>query len=82
MNILLTLSECNRNHRRVSRHYAELYPNLSARQVISIEKRARRNTLHHQRQVNRLPNNNDPKLLTVLGMIHFNLHISIRQIER
>jgi len=81
MNILLILGECNKNYRRVSRYYIELYRNLSARQVISIERRARRNTLYHQKQVNRLPNNNDPRLLIILGMIHFNLHISIRQIE-
>jgi len=77
MDILLTLGECNRNYRRASHHYAELYPNCrhsSARQVINIGRRVYWNTLHRQRQINRLPNNNDPKLLTILSMVHFNPH--------
>jgi len=60
VDILLTLGKCNRNYRRASRHYAELYSNRchsSARQVINIEKRAYRNLLHRQRQINRLSNN-------------------------
>jgi len=45
-----------------SRYYAELYPNRrhpSAQQVINVKRRARRNTLHCQRQINRFPNNYD-----------------------
>jgi len=57
---------------------------IQVRQVTNIERRTRKNTLYRnvQRQMNRLPNNNDPRLLMVLGMVHFNPHISIRQIER
>lgn len=71
--------------RRASRRYAELYSNrhhLSAQQVINIERRVRRNTLYRQRQIKRLLNNNDFRLLAVLSRVHFNPRISIRQIER
>ncbi|OXU22989.1 hypothetical protein TSAR_006885 [Trichomalopsis sarcophagae] len=44
--------------------------------------RSRNNPLHRQRQRNRLQNNNDPRLLAVLAMVHQNLRISTRQIER
>jgi len=68
VDILMTLGECNRNYKCTSRHYAELYPNrhyLSAQQMINTERKVCRNTLHRQRQINRLPNNNDPVLFTV-----------------
>jgi len=68
VDILMTLDECNRNYKRTSHHYAELYPNRyypSVRQMINIERKVCRNTLHDQRQINGLLNNNDPRLLTV-----------------
>ncbi|KYQ47251.1 hypothetical protein ALC60_13736, partial [Trachymyrmex zeteki] len=58
VDILLILGECNRNYRRASRRYAELYPNRrhpSAQQMINIS-----------------------KLLAILGMVHFNPHVSTR----
>jgi len=42
VDILLTLGEWNKNYRRTSRHYADLYPNRrhpNIRQVINIEKK-------------------------------------------
>jgi len=51
VDILLTLDKYNRNYKRASCQYAELYPNRchpNIRQVI-IERRARRNTLHRQK---------------------------------
>jgi len=50
VNILLTLGEYNGNYRRAFCHYAELYPNHrypSVWQVINIERKACKNTLHH-----------------------------------
>ena len=85
VDILLTLGECDRNYRYASRVYAERYPNRrcpDARQIINIERRSRRNPLHRERQRNRLRNNNDPRFLAILGMVHLNPHISTRQIER
>jgi len=50
---------------------------------INIEKRARRNTLYRQKQINRLPNNNDPRLLTVLDSSFQSIHqYSTNTIER
>jgi len=44
-------------------------------QVINIKRKVRRNTLHRQRQMNRFSNNNNSRLLTVLGMVYISLSI-------
>lgn len=65
--------------------YAEWYPNRchpDAWQVINIERRSRKNPLHHQRQRNKLRNNNGPRFLAVLSIVHLNPHVNTRQIER
>lgn len=85
VDILITFGECGRIYRLTARTYAERFPNRrhpSARQVINIVRRSRNNPLHRQRQRNRLVNNNDPRLLAVLGMVHLNPHVSTRQIQR
>ncbi|OXU31303.1 hypothetical protein TSAR_013917 [Trichomalopsis sarcophagae] len=85
VDILITLDECGRNYRLTARTYVERFPNRrhpNARQVINIKRRSRNNPLHQQRQRNRLQNNNDPRLLAVLAMVHLNPHISTRQIQR
>jgi len=78
---ILTLGEYNRKTQTCFPSLVELYLHLrhpSAQQVINIERRARRNTLH-QRQINRLSNNNNLRLLTILGIVYFNPYI--RQIK-
>ncbi|EFN71639.1 hypothetical protein EAG_14871, partial [Camponotus floridanus] len=68
-----------------ARTYAERFPNRrhpTDQQIINIERRSRNNPLHRERRRNRLHNNNDPRLLAVLAMVHQNPHISTRQIER
>jgi len=84
VDILLILDECHRNHRRAACVYAQQYPDrqhLAYRQIRNIEIRSRRNPFHRQRQRNRLQNNNNSRVLTILGLIHINSHISIRQAE-
>ncbi|KYN29039.1 hypothetical protein ALC57_01538 [Trachymyrmex cornetzi] len=78
VDILITFGECGRNYRLTARTYAERFPNRrhpTAQQIMNIERRSRNNR-------NRLHNNNDPRLLAVLAMIHQNPHISTRQVER
>lgn len=83
--VLLVLGECHRNYRAAARLYAERFPNQrhpNDRQIRNIERRCRMNDLHRQRGRNRNVNNNDPRLLAVLAMVHMNPHISTREIER
>ena len=85
VDILITFGECGRNYRLTARTYAERFPNRrhpTDQQIINIERRSRNNPLHRERRRNRLHNNNDPRLLAVLAMVHQNPHISTRQIER
>ncbi|OXU21442.1 hypothetical protein TSAR_005419, partial [Trichomalopsis sarcophagae] len=73
------------NYRLTAQTYAEWFPNRrhpTVQQVINIERRFCNNPLNRQRQRNRLQNNNDPRLLAVLAMVHQNPRISTRQIER
>jgi len=50
---------------------------------INIEKKARRITLYHQKQINRLSNSNDPRLLIVLDSPFQSIHqYSANTIER
>lgn len=84
VDILLILGECHRNYKLAARVYAQRYPDRrhpADRQIRNIEIRSRRNLLHRQRQRNRLQNNNNPRVLTILGLIHNNPHISIRQAQ-
>jgi len=84
VDILITFGECGRNYRLTARTYAERFPNRrhpTDQQIINIERRSRNNPLHRERRRNRLHNNNDPRLLAVLAMVHQNPHISTRQIE-
>lgn len=84
VDILLILGECHRNYRRAARVYAQRYPDRrhpAHQQIRNIEIRSRRNPIHRQRQRNRLQNNNDPRVLTILGLVHVNPHISIRQAQ-
>jgi len=63
---ILTLGEYNRKIQTCFPLLIELYFNHrrpSTQQVINIERRVRRNTLH-QRHINRLPNNNNLRLLS------------------
>lgn len=85
VDILLVLGECHRNYRNASQLYRQRYPDRrhpGPQQIINIERRSRSNALHRHRRQNRVLNNNDPRLLAILGMIHINPHISLRQIER
>jgi len=84
VDILLILAECHRNYRerRVARVYAQRYPDRRHpvnRPIRNIEIRSCRNLFHCQRQRNRLQNINDPRVLTILGLIHItHPRISIR----
>jgi len=51
------------------------------RQIRNIEIRSRKYLFHCQRQRNKLQNNNDPKVLTILELVYINPHISTRQAE-
>ena len=85
VDILLVLGECHINYRNASELYHHRYPDRQhpgPQQIINIERKSRSNALHRHRRQNRALNNNDPRLLTILGMIHINPHISPRQIER
>ncbi|KYN26869.1 hypothetical protein ALC57_03747, partial [Trachymyrmex cornetzi] len=76
--------ECGRNYRLTARTYAERFPNrrhTTAQQMGGTE-RSRNNPLHRERRRNRLHNNNDPRLLAVLAVVHQNPHISTRQVKR
>ncbi|EZA50195.1 hypothetical protein X777_11334 [Ooceraea biroi] len=84
VDILLILGECHRNDRRAARVYAQQYPNRrhpADHQIRNIEIRSRTNLFHRQRQRNRLQNNNAPRVLTILGLVHINPQISIRQAQ-
>ncbi|KYN24353.1 hypothetical protein ALC57_04045 [Trachymyrmex cornetzi] len=85
VDILITFGECGRNYRLTARTYTERFPNRrypTAQQIMNIERRSRNNPLQRERRRNRLHNNNDPRLLAVLAMVHQNPHISTRQVER
>lgn len=85
VDILISPGECGRTYRHTARAYAQRFPNRrhpSAQQVVNIESRSRNNPLHRQRQSNRLQNNNDPRLLAILAMVHLDPHLSTRRIER
>lgn len=85
VDILLVLGESHRNYRNASRLYAQRYPDRrhpGPQQIINIERKSRVIVNRRQRQRNRNINNNDPRLLAVLGMVHLNPQISTRHIER
>ncbi|KMQ89415.1 inosine-uridine preferring nucleoside hydrolase-like protein [Lasius niger] len=87
VDILLILAECHRNYRRAAHVYAQRFSDRrypANWQIRKIKRRSRRNPTnqeYHQKQRNRLQNNNDLKVLAVLGMAHINPHISTRQAE-
>ncbi|KYN12437.1 hypothetical protein ALC57_15404 [Trachymyrmex cornetzi] len=80
--ILITFGECGKNYRLTARKYAERFPNRrhpTAQQMGGTQK-SRNNPLHRERRRNRLHDNNDPRLLAVLAMVHQNPYISTRQL--
>jgi len=85
VDILLILDECHRNYRRAARVNAQRYLDRwhpTDRQIRNIEIRSRKNPFYRQGQRNRLQNNNNPRVFTILGLIHINSRISICQAER
>ena len=85
VDILLILGQCRRNYREASRLYRVRFPQRQhpAHTVIrDIELRGRQgNFVRRRRTLNEHDHENIPRFLTVLAMVHLNVHVSLREIQ-
>ncbi|OXU17725.1 hypothetical protein TSAR_000769 [Trichomalopsis sarcophagae] len=84
VDMIMILGESRNNYAAAARLYAERYPNRrhpSNGTIQTLTQRARngafvRHRRHHEYD------ENDPRVITILAIIHLDSHINIRQIER
>lgn len=85
VDMILCLGECHKNYRRAVAMYRRRYPNRlhpSTSCLWKIVRRARLGQLKRTRRTLNRVDEEDPRLLASLGMIHLNPHYSLRDIQR
>lgn len=84
VDMIMLLGECHNNARAAARLYAERFPGRRHPTDITIRnltERARAGHLVRERRHHEY-NENDPRVVAVLAIIHLDPHVSSRQVER
>jgi len=81
VDMILVLGECHNNYDAVKAFIAERFPDRRQHDIQRLTQRARNGHLIRQRRHHEFKEN-DAQVITILAVVHLDLHISTRQFKR